>query len=171
MDYNQFPEYRFIQHVYKGKEATRSHVPYIQHIDEGLVILECIGADMLTRRAYCLHGALQSDEDLHEYFYQLPDTCHPKAVALAMEYRRVANSYLSTHHFEHIDIGPLFEVGQMLVADKVQNRKDFEIYHQNTHPRSQELSVYFHKWQEQLGISEERYQELKRLIEQEIHHR
>ncbi len=55
-------------------------------------------------------------------------------------------------------ISPLPEVNQMLIADKIQNRKDFELYHQKTHPRNQELQLYFRNWLEKSGISEDRYQ-------------
>jgi len=48
----------------------------------------------------------------------------------------------------------------MLVADKVQNRKDFLAYHKGTHARSDELDYYFKLWLRRLDISEERYQEL-----------
>jgi hypothetical protein len=49
----------------------------------------------------------------------------------------------------------------MLIADKVQNRKDFELYHEATHPRSKELAMYFRLWLEKLGVSEENYQQYK----------
>lgn len=48
----------------------------------------------------------------------------------------------------------------MLVADKVQNRKDFKRYHEGTHDRSRELAYYFDLWLTVLQISPERYEEL-----------
>lgn len=57
-----------------------------------------------------------------------------------------------------------YDVQHMLIADKVQNRKDFECYHLGTHPRSAERLPYFKNWLEVLGISESRYQELAGLI-------
>ncbi|MDJ1501575.1 hypothetical protein [Xanthocytophaga agilis] len=59
---------------------------------------------------------------------------------------------------EEIRLSPLNEVNQMLIADKIQNRKDFERYHQQSHARSEELTIYFANWLKRLGISEEKYQ-------------
>jgi len=120
----------------------------MNHIDEGLIVLDAIGAEEIAKRAYCLHPLLQDDENL-------------KAVFLAMEYRIVANSCLS----HHVGVAPrastIDAVNQMLIADKVQNRKDFEQHHKGVHPESERLSAYFANWLSELGISEERYQELK----------
>jgi hypothetical protein len=43
----------------------------------------------------------------------------------------------------------------MLVADKVQNYKDFMIHHYGTHERSQALYIYFHKWFHALNIAKD----------------
>ncbi len=84
-----------------------------------------------------------------------------------MEYRSVANEYLSHRTIAHVDeirLSPLPEVNQMLIADKVQNCKDFELYHKATHPRSAELDLYFNNWLRRLGITPERYTTLKALL-------
>ena len=59
-----------------------------------------------------------------------------------------------------IALSPLADVNAMLVADKVQNRKDFIAHHRATHPRSAELDCYFALWLERLGVTEARYAEL-----------
>lgn len=79
----------------------------------------------------------------------------------------MANEYLSTRSITNIDeirLSPLKVVNDMLIADKIQNRKDFELYHEGKHPRSEELAQYFRNWLERLGISEEFYQETKRRL-------
>ena len=78
----------------------------------------------------------------------------PQAVVLAMEYRSVANRYLSNMPLratEDIELSLLPEVNQMLIADKVQNRKDFLIYHADSHPRADALSQYFVNWLQRNG--------------------
>ena len=45
----------------------------------------------------------------------------------------------------------------MLIADKVQNRKDFMMYHLHTHQRSKELEKYFNQWLNKLSVSEEMF--------------
>jgi hypothetical protein len=70
----------------------------------------------------------------------------------------------STRKIESIDeirLSPLKDVNDMLIADKIQNRKDFDLYHKGKHERSEELDEYFKNWFNRLGITEEFYQEMK----------
>ncbi len=167
------PHFQAIREYYGKQKAKRSGILYINHIRQGLVVLDAINATPSAREAYCLHPIVQSDEALKVAF-------EPKSVlhryevdlyslALAFEYRYIANNYLSKRKIKslgEIKLSPLEEVQQMLIADKVQNRRDFEIYHKETHPRSEELERYFKNWLEKLGVSEIKYQELVRLIKQ-----
>lgn len=63
-----------------------------------------------------------------------------------MEYRRVANSFLSNSSIENFVGFTNKEIKQMLYADKVQNEKDFALYHEGNHERSKELRNYFNTW-------------------------
>ncbi len=164
-------EYTCIARVYGARTASRSGVPLMRHIDEGLAVLHFLHQEtpsptpqMLSRRleegrAFCLHPLLQQDIDLVKNW----DTvCTSARVAiLAMEYRNVANRALSSRPLNvasDIELSPLPQVNNMLVADKVQNRKDFELYHKATHPRSENLDRYFRLWLERLWVFEEIYQ-------------
>lgn len=159
--------YLAISEFYGTQCAKRSHVPLIAHIDEGLRILDAIGGSARAKEAFCIHPMLQADEalrgslDHHSVFNKW--ALNPSTVLLAMEYRHVANAYLS-HHFQsvddHIDLSVSNEVNDMLIADKVQNRKDFEIYHLDTHKNSAILAQYFRNWLKHLGVSETQYREL-----------
>jgi hypothetical protein len=53
---------------------------------------------------------------------------------------------------DEIRLSPLDEVNARLVADKVQNRKDFLLYHRATQPRRAELEHDFELWPERLGV-------------------
>lgn len=90
------PHYQTIQAFYADRRAKRSGIFYIQHINEGLLVLDAISATLPARQAYCLHPIVQGDTELRTAFqstsvlYQYPiDLC---AVALAIDYRWVANS-------------------------------------------------------------------------------
>lgn len=96
--------------------------------------------------------------------FLIPDVHY--VIALALEYRNVANAALSTRVIasaSEIALSPLDEVNAMLVADKVQNRADFLAHHAAVHPRARELARYFELWLERLGIDETRYQSLVRV--------
>lgn len=156
--------YQDIAEFYGYRIAERSMVPLINHIDEGLRILFRLNASVWAMRAYCLHPIFQDDAQLSIISKDNMKLAHygPVPVLLAMEYRNIANKYLSTTYklYKEITISPLEEVNDMLRADKIQNRKDFEIYHKATHERSAELDTYFKEWLKVLKISEEDYKNL-----------
>jgi hypothetical protein len=164
---NSNKHYAAICQFYGDKRAERSGLPLIAHIDQGLALLDDLGAPLRAKEAYCLHPLLQDDGALlaalapaSMFADARPD---PAVVLLAMEYRRVANNYLS-HHCEGVDdpieLSCVDEVNQMLIADKVQNRKEFQRCHFGVHKDSERLRLYFDNWLRRLGVSEERYAQL-----------
>lgn len=162
-------EYKLIERFYGDKVAKRSQVPLINHINEGLVVLDRISATDQAKRAFCLHPLLQADEDLKENCY-LVSFVEPHVLLLTMEYRSVANEFLSDKvvgaTFDDIRLSPLYEVNDMLVADKIQNRKDFEQYHLGTHARSDELDKYFKIWLQRLDVGKTMYASMCKAIDE-----
>ena len=129
--------------------------------------------------AFCLHPLFQNDEELITVGARVMQTrdIGRLPVMLAIEYRAKANAWLSDKvtkteeqkfppvpgpiEFEDVyhlngepDAGPLAEVAAMLIADKVQNYKDFLTYHKGTHERSNELDLYFKTWLKCLQVDE-----------------
>lgn len=159
--------YQLIVEHYALKTAKRSGVPLINHINEGIKILDLLGEPQRVKDAFCIHPMLQHDNDLNanwkEVCMEMQDEPNgAEIIMLAMEYRSVANEFLSDKvsgaTFDDIRLSPIPAVNAMLIADKVQNRKDFELYHLGTHPRSDELDKYFKMWLQRLGIGKEQYQ-------------
>lgn len=172
------PYYVLIRDYYGSSKAERSRVPLINHINEGLSIMLRDGASADAMGAYCIHPMLQSDDAIQV----VPQSkwiqeVSPNVLLLAMEYRKVANSYLCTPKTDgwSVDqardhIGMILpEVHAMLRADKLQNQKDFMIHHMGTHPRSDRLTVYFENWLDILGVhSEDRWAETQRIPHAQI---
>lgn len=156
--------YQCIKERYGDRTAKRSGVPYINHIDEGLRVLDHIGASYVAKAAYCIHPIVQSDEDVVANLDMLLLHVSDRRVLMtAMEYRNVANRGLHCHQVDNPDafyLGPFKDVRAMLIADKVQNRKDFLIHHYGTHDKSIELDRYFCNWLRALAVSEHLYYEL-----------
>jgi hypothetical protein len=170
--------HELISNHYGTKCAERSGVPLINHINEGLVILDALGANGDTKDAWCLHPLVQDDSALASDHHVL-DFFRPRVSVLVMEYRNQANAWLSDSVYRIQDRatdqietnglptpGPLPEVRQMLIADKVQNYKDFIHYHHGKHERSSELHVYFRMWLDALGVTSLHYTRLCDLIEE-----
>lgn len=163
-------EYQLISEFYAGRVADRSSVPLMNHINEGLHILISRHASVSTKRAFCLHPLVQDDATLKENLDSLIVNADKVALLLAMEYRNIANQYLSERKINDvrdINLSPLPEVNEMLIADKIQNYKDFCLYHKATHECADELEEYFLNWFERLEIFniEEMCNELKQLEE------
>ncbi len=161
LDITQTAEYKAISEYYADKVATRSQVPLIRHITEGLCILQNEKASLEAQKAYCLHPIFQASQALQvsydSFDFRITEA---KVILLTIEYRHIANLYLSGRQvkdIQEIKLSPLEEVNQMLVADKIQNCKDFERYHKHTHPRSAQLTAYFANWFARLQITPEKY--------------
>ena len=140
-------EFDVIHKFYGDKTAKRSGVPLMNHIIEGVQMLDIWGRSDLEKAAFCLHPIVQNDEDV--------DVEWSLAYPLACEYRDRANSYLCRPETDWVrDIPHVYSlVGEMsegcaylLLADKVQNQKDFLIYHSLTHERRFQLMNYFNVW-------------------------
>ena len=155
-DLLETPEYRMVSAFYGAGRAARSGVCFMNHIDEGLYVLRQTGATEAACRAFIIHPLLQGDAELPVHLDEVARTVSPRVLALAMEYRNIANATLSQRPIDKasdIFLSPLPEVNQMLIADKVQNYKDFLRYHLTTHPRSDILDRYFRLWLERLDVS------------------
>lgn len=174
-DVTIWPEYKAIFKFYGTRTAKRSGVLLMNHIVEGLKIMEEIGSTTDAMKAFCLHPIFQNDAELatvaEEYMSQGNVSVRP--IMLTMEYRQWANDWLSGKVLKgrnqfiltgRPSPGPLEEVRDMLIADKVQNRKDFITYHKGTHQKSDELDHYFKVWLDELGIDEVQYDYLCDMI-------
>lgn len=160
--------YELISDHYGDKCAKRSKVRLMNHIDEGIAILQKLGADESTIDAYTVHPLFQDDSALESNEKSM-SLLSGDVMGLVMEYRRVANDFLPSKISKYnddeiipdhsISLSPLTRVNTMLIADKVQNRKDFLLYNYN-HERSDELDYYFKYWLSSLGVSEEQYNRL-----------
>jgi len=166
MEYTKYTnEYQWIKQFYGDRTAKRSGVALMNHIDEGISVLEMIHAGSDAKRAFCLHPLFQADEDFSKN-YGFINKVDPYVAMLTMEYRNIANQYLSHRKIESIEeiaLSPMDEVNNMLIADKIQNYKDFLIYHDGTHPRSDELNEYFNNWLKRLGV-DDRFDEISNLL-------
>ena len=107
---DHYTEYTLIKNHYGDRVAERSKVPLMNHIHECAYILEEIGASHTAIRAFCLHPLVQSDEALAK-FYEDDDSyyTHRCALTLALEYRNIANQYLS-----HRKINDISEIALIL---------------------------------------------------------
>lgn len=165
-------EYNLIQHWYANQVTKRTSLFLMNHIDEGMAIMRMLGAGDQALRAFCLHPLVQNDSDLAENFERVSEALAPVAdgaltLAYAMEYRSVANEYLSNVSMpaSGIRLSPLAAVNHMLCGDKVQNRRDFlRTTHAKTHPARERLAEYFEQWCERLGVDQARYEELTQAI-------
>ncbi len=181
------PHRRLIETIYASRRTRRSKVPHRNHIDEGLMILQALQATQVEAEAFCLHAPAQ----ISYHFgarptaasYRLTEPQGPRdtwllqtrfplaadAVALAWRFAVQAEAFRPNHLNDEIE-PPSFTIDtavrKLLIADKVQNRKDFERYHRDSHPRAPQLTQYFACWFALLEISEHVYQKMLAMLAQ-----
>lgn len=154
--------YAAVESFYGDQHAKRSGLPLMNHIDEGIFLLRNMQASDLVLAAFCLHPLIQADADLSSNLKSgLLSNLPVAPLVLAMEYRQWANKHLSMHPPNTtLTWGPLGEVKMMLIADKIQNWKDFYIYLRGREsvPNSDRLDSYFAEWGDALGITPRQFQ-------------
>lgn len=142
--FSSLPEYIQIKSHYGNQRSNRTNQPLIKHIDEGLDILWSLEAHIETCRAFALHPLLQADDTLIAYYNQGQIRTPPEVILLAMEYRNVANRFLPKHmETRELVLSPIEEVNQMLIADKIQNYRDFIKYKPEC---KYNMDTYFKLW-------------------------
>ena len=173
---SDWPEYKAIQAYYGDRRARRSGVLLMNHIDEGLLIMRRqyesrtwnghadigkLSQDQFIDacKAFCLHPLLQDADPQHMFLEPLlaDSNISSRVIAYAMEYRNIANAYLSPRIINgicDIELGSVPAVLLMLMGDKIQNYKDFLLHHACSHARASELNQYFTNWLIRLGISQ-----------------
>lgn len=154
MDIRSTKAYELIEMFYNTQCAKRSGVPLMNHIHEGLEILDALCADQVTKEAFCLHPLVQNSPDSNELDFD-SSQISTEVMELSFEYKEKANSYLCRPDTDWVTssndvallVGELSERCRlMLIADKIQNQKDFYIYHSSTHARAWQLFEYFLNW-------------------------
>lgn len=158
----------------EGRRARRSNIPLMNHIYEGVAILDHLNATDETKKAFIIHPVFQGDGNIQDSLHNHWGTDFDwQVILLAVEYRKAANSYLPNEvgYFKEElvrrvkePVIPVDHVRNMLIADKVQNYKDFLKYQNpiscNNH---QQLCFYFNDWMEILGINNHFRQQLSQV--------
>lgn len=154
-----------ISEYYGDRKAERSQVPLINHIKEGIILLNHLREDESTIGAFCVHPIFQGDEALKKNYERYGPLVEPYVMLLIMEYRKSANSYTTKNgrYYFDIQLSPLREVNSMLIVDKVQNKKDFIKHLRGKIDCSSFLDMYFEDWLRALEVQDQ-YEELAKLI-------
>ena len=157
--------YNVIKKFYKGKETSKG-IPYINHIDEGVGHLENLHVSDVVINAFILHPFVQcvnlkgtykdcllTEKELEKHINIFE--IEPEIAFELLLYRKYVNSYLCREATDNYNINDAFEdvkgltkypnTVKMLIADKLQNFKDFLLYRQD-HPRKEHLNNYFTIW-------------------------
>lgn len=158
--WHKTPEYMLISAYYGDKCAKRSGVPLMNHIREGIKLLIAWDRPEVEQRAFALHPIFQAGGSMG-FRTIAPSDQRPIAdevIDLAKEYGKIANTYLCQPEKDAFTIeGDWWALKKylgnmstscawMLLADKVQNQKDFRIHHWFTHERARYLEAYFNHW-------------------------
>ena len=152
--------YNVISEFYKNKQTSKG-IPYINHIDEGVGHLENLHVSDVVVNAFILHPFVQcvnlqgtykecllTEKELEKHINIFE--IKPEIAYELLLYRKFANSYLCRPETDNYSIIEAYEdvkdlanyqnTIRMLIADKLQNFKDFLLYRKDNHPRSKYLT-------------------------------
>lgn len=157
-DTNAYKAIHDFYHDTEGKvlRANRSGVSYMNHIIEGAYFLtEVMPTSDEFVEAFLVHPIFQ-DPDIPVEIIQLyvdKFELSTAVVCAALQYRKAANSFLPKDVYTGRQPPVIFDQGIkfMLIADKIQNLKDFLKYFDKTSPRYKPLQTYFETWLAVLG--------------------
>lgn len=163
-DFSAWSEYRQISQFYGTRTTLRTKIPWINHINEGVVLIHQLEGSIHEAKAFCLHPLFQADETYHA---ALSEACriynlntNPEVLFSVLGYREAANRWLrnAVTPTNLPQKHPLESVNIMLMADKIQNRKDFEANEAVFGVEdAASLHSYFDSWFTALGITPEIY--------------
>lgn len=163
-DFTEWHSFQQISRYYGATTTKRTKLPWINHIIEGVVLIHQLNGSEPAADAFCWHPLIQSDDTYLETlaeiqrYYNLNTS--GDALINALGYRDAANRWLrgvvtkDNQPKKH----PLEDVNIMLMADKIQNRKDFEANEKLFSVEdASSLHYYFDCWFTTLGITPEIY--------------
>eukprot|EP00494_Astrolonche_serrata_P009016 UN09066 len=105
-----------ISQYYGDAVTNRTGAHMLNHINEGLYILNEIGATENAKLAYIVHPLIQTDTDLSIFFNnkRALELIPKQVLALAIEYRNIASAHLSFHPagVDSFNKSPLEEVNR-----------------------------------------------------------
>lgn len=168
------PEYLSVQKFYGDTKGHRSGQYYMNHIDEGLFIIRelCknhphVDLVLEAERAFCLHPLMQ--DDAHFVACKPASRWSNRALMLTVEYRNIANSYLPKDTYTKTAPKEIVseEVKIMLVADKIQNCKDYNLYVRESESATKvaQLDDYFEQWFDVLSVDRKLYEAITDTIQ------
>lgn len=163
LNFTETREYKIIEDYYKDKYHSNG-VSFMKHIDEGLAIMKWMGTSESAKKSFCLHPIYQSEKSIKDFgIKDLSDNklkLDSNIITNVLEFRRIDNLYTNDMRISSpgdIKISTLDEVNQMLIADKIQNRKEFENYYDG----NEDFSMYLINWFRKLDINENMYRDYK----------
>lgn len=160
----KFTEYEIISKHWDDNCAVRTGIHYMNHVDEGLRIIKEVNGSERAMRIFALHGFLQNCYADNTFNSDVLSDVAPDVLIGAMEYRAVANAHLSHHRPDTLVLSEDADVNTALIADKVQNFRDFERFHNGCHLRSKQLKQYFERWLNALDVSTTTYEAYKDIL-------
>lgn len=162
--FTKWHSFQQISRYYGATTTQRTKLPWINHIVEGVVLVQQLGGRIHAADAFCWHPLIQSDDTFLETlaemqrYYNLNTS--GEVLVNTLGYRDAANRWLrgAVSKDNQPKKHPLNDVNIMLMADKIQNRKDFEANEKLFSVEdASSLHYYFDSWFTTLGITPEIY--------------
>lgn len=158
------PEYKAILEHLKYRCDTLSGITHINHIDEGIQILEVICAPRYlynAAKAFCLHPMVSHDLSLVNNIVEVCSSgFDTTAILYAMEFRKTIASWPNHRTEGEPSISPLIAINKMITADIIQHKSHFLRYSgvpEGSDPSTNSELRFYNDWLRTLAIDEEAF--------------
>lgn len=146
---------------YLGDRATDTGIKDVDKIEQTLAILEWMKSSNICKIAACYIAKMSSEVELEKNWGSFSSKDDPKAILLAMEYRRIILQYsidsISSIHpskvFTEIKLPNIKDVSDSILAHIMVNYYSFEKNYKDKHPRASRVQPYFINWLSKLESS------------------
>ena len=139
---------------YLGDRMTDIGIHDINKIEQTLAVLEWMKSSNICKIATCYMSRMSTEDELTKNWNSFNSKDDPKAILLAMEYRRIILKYSvdavahmsPTNIFADLKIPSIKEVTDAILAHIIVNYYSFEKNYKRQHPRAGKIEPYFTNW-------------------------
>jgi hypothetical protein len=158
-------EYIMLEKHYHNEYDNITDRHYMSRVDDALAILTWLGVSDTVKESYLLQPYYYSDYSFKMFSGNSMRSMSTfgidaNKIVNAMEFRHTSLSFIPGGDFTKITTSSLDVVNKMLIANRIANKIDFELYFSD-HSMKNSFEDYFDNWLLELAVTDNMYNAFK----------